>query len=83
MNGRRLTAQEIAERFGAMKREHEKGLERSAHNRRRREQRNEARDFLSSQESVSVGSNVGDSIRDADLGSMRDAKTGRFMGVGK
>lgn len=83
-NGRRLTPQEIAERFGRMKRDHEKRLTRSRRAQERRQQRESTEEYLGSQAAVSVGTSIGDTLRQEYRRGMRlrNAK-GHFVGLPK
>lgn len=76
-NGRRLSPQEIAERFGAQRREHDAQQKRRLDYKARRQTQEEAARFLANQDSPTISTGF-DALR--DLRGMRDPK-GKFMGV--
>jgi len=84
MNGRRLSPQEIAENFAAMKRDHEQRVERSRRNRARKAQEKDTREYLAKQSTPSVGPSIGEQLRDKYREGYRVRNNrGHFIGLPK
>ena len=84
MNGRRLSPQEIAERFGSMKRDHERRVERSKRHRAHKAQERDTREYLESQVTPTVGPSIGDTLRDKYRSGYRVRNNrGHFIGLPK
>lgn len=77
-NGRRLSPQEIAERFGAQKREHEAGEKRRRDYRNRKLSLASAREYLKTQGNETVSGSMSEGLK--ALSGMR-CPQGRFIGV--
>lgn len=75
---RRLTPQEIAERFGAQRREHDAAEKRRTTSREKSQRRFEAALFLAEQSTPEISGSMADGLR--NLGRLRGPQ-GRFIGV--
>lgn len=77
-HAKRLTPQQIAERFGALKREHDAKEKRRKLARERSAFRQDAAVFLESQDTPVISSGLGEGLK--SLGRLR-GPSGRFIGV--